>query len=71
MRCQSRLDIRDILQLGLLVWLTPSTAPSWWVTSNGLSLRLSLVELSGHTLLMSLEDILGDTLHAENFHVEA
>jgi hypothetical protein len=70
MRCQSRLKIRNILQLGLLVWLAPFTAASWWITSHGLPLCLSLVELSSHTLLMSLEDIIGDTLHTEDFHVE-
>jgi hypothetical protein len=71
MRGQSRLDIRNILQLGFLVWLPTSTGAGWWVTSHGLSLRLSLMILSRHTLLMSLEDILGDSLHTKNLHVEA
>jgi hypothetical protein len=70
-RCQSRLKIRDFLQPWFLVGLATDTTASWWVTSHSLSLRLSLVELSRHTLLMSLEDILGDTLHTEDFHIEA
>jgi hypothetical protein len=28
------------------------------------------VELSRHTLLMSLENIIGNTLHTKDFHIE-
>lgn len=71
MRCQTCLEIGDILQLGLFVGLSTSATARWRVTSHGLSLCLGLVVLSRHTLLMSLEDILGDTFHTKDFHIEA
>jgi hypothetical protein len=68
---QSLLKVGSSLKLGLLGRLSISGSASRRVSSHGLSLQLGLLELRGNTLLVSLEHIIGDTLHAEDFHIEA
>lgn len=68
---QSLLKIRSSLKLRLLSGLSISGSASGRVSSDGLSLQLGLLELRGNTLLVSLEHIIGDTLHAKDFHIEA
>jgi hypothetical protein len=52
------------------VWLATGSTASWGIASDSLSLRLGLVELGHHTLLMSLEYVLGDTFHAKDLNIE-
>lgn len=41
------------------------------IPSNSLPLHLRLLELRGHALVMALDDVLGNTLHAEDFEIQA
>jgi len=67
---QSRLQIIRRFYLGLL-WLSARTTPARSrITSRRSAIRLSLVELLQDSLVMLLDDVFRDTLHAEDFDVK-
>ena len=68
---QSLLQIRHALQLGLLRWLSANTGSRRRIACHGLPFGLCLLELGGYALIVRLDDVFRDALHAEDLDVEA
>lgn len=71
MLCQPLLDLLGSLDLDLLGRTLSTGQPPWWISSSSLSLRLGCVEVLDDALVMLLDDVLRDALHAEDLDVES